>query len=128
MVVENFKFCFSPSNTFCCNYSLLELSYLNFINVHYYIIIIIVKLIYRINFVFYKSGMWVYPILTKLNLPLRVMFFTGTFLYAPFTYLFGEYFNNTYWGIRSSNVSLYQIYIFKKLWSWYNFINNNINY
>lgn len=58
-----------------------------------------------INFVFYKSGMWVYPILAKLNLPLRVMFFTGTFLYAPFTYLVGEYFNNTYWGIRPSNKS-----------------------
>ncbi|XP_015365441.1 PREDICTED: uncharacterized protein LOC107162848 [Diuraphis noxia] len=53
----------------------------------------------------YKSGMWVYPILAKLNLPLRVMFFTGSFLYAPITYLVGEYMNNAYWGVRSSNKS-----------------------
>lgn len=49
--------------------------------------------------------MWVYPILAKLNLPLRVLFFTGTFLYAPFTYITGEYLNNTYWNIQPSNVS-----------------------
>ncbi|XP_025190761.1 androgen-induced gene 1 protein-like [Melanaphis sacchari] len=58
-----------------------------------------------INYIFYKSGMWVYPILAKLNLPLRVMFFTGTFFYAPFTYLAGEYFNNIYWGIHPPNKS-----------------------
>lgn len=55
---------------------------------------------------FYQSGMWVYPILARFNLPLRVLFFTGTFLYAPITYLVGEYLNNAYWDIYPSNVSL----------------------
>uniref|UniRef100_A0A2S2Q8P1 Androgen-induced protein n=1 Tax=Sipha flava TaxID=143950 RepID=A0A2S2Q8P1_9HEMI len=65
------------------------------------------KVVYLIwiNYIFYKSGMWVYPILAKLNLPLRVMFFTGTFLYAPFTYLVGEHINNVYWGANHSIVS-----------------------
>lgn len=58
------------------------------------------------NYVFYKSGMWVYPILEKLNWPLRVIFFIGNILYAPFTYITGEYLNNTYWGVKLSEVSL----------------------
>lgn len=53
--------------------------------------------------------MWVYPILAKLNMPLRVLFFMGTFLYAPFTYLAGEYLNNTYWGVCPTNVSLINV-------------------
>ncbi|VVC32711.1 FAR-17a/AIG1-like protein [Cinara cedri] len=58
-----------------------------------------------INFIFYKTGMWVYPILGKLNLTLRIIFFAGNFLYAPFMYLIGEYLNNTYWSIHISKKS-----------------------
>lgn len=71
--------------------------------------------------------MWVYPILAKLNLPLRVLFFMGTFLYAPFTYLVGEYLNNTYWGVHLSNVSFNVIILTNtNVFTSVFFINNNI--
>lgn len=43
------------------------------------------------------SGMWVYPVLDVLNLPLRWVFFAGLLGLSLAFYLLGERVNNTYW-------------------------------
>ncbi|XP_050549118.1 androgen-induced gene 1 protein-like [Daktulosphaira vitifoliae] len=61
--------------------------------------------LFWINFVFYKSGMWVYPILKRMNLLMRILFFAGNVMYAPATYLAGEYLNNSYWRVLKHSKS-----------------------
>ncbi|XP_050423620.1 androgen-dependent TFPI-regulating protein-like [Adelges cooleyi] len=61
--------------------------------------------LFWINFIFYKTGLWVYPILERLNLITRVLFFVANFIYAPFTYLAGEYINNWYWSVSKYSKS-----------------------
>ncbi|XP_020724160.2 androgen-induced gene 1 protein isoform X2 [Bombus terrestris] len=51
-----------------------------------------------VHIIFYKSGIWVYPILDVLPLPLRIVFFIVMLLIAVFLYLIGEAVDNFLWG------------------------------
>lgn len=44
------------------------------------------------------TGFWVYPILTVLNLPLRIVFFASLLVLTVILYLLGEFINNTIWA------------------------------
>ncbi|KAL5235596.1 hypothetical protein ACI65C_003006 [Semiaphis heraclei] len=57
-----------------------------------------------IHIVYSQCHMWVYPILTQLNLPLRCLFFLGTFVYTSVLYMVGEYFNKLVWGHQPQKV------------------------
>lgn len=48
--------------------------------------------------VYYKTGVWVYPIFEVLNLPLRLCFFIGSLLLATSLYISGEKLNKSIWG------------------------------
>ncbi|XP_003485331.1 androgen-induced gene 1 protein isoform X1 [Bombus impatiens] len=51
-----------------------------------------------VHIIFYKSGIWVYPVLDVLPLPLRVVFFFVMLLITLFLYLIGEAVDNFLWG------------------------------
>uniref|UniRef100_A0A336LG15 CSON004922 protein n=1 Tax=Culicoides sonorensis TaxID=179676 RepID=A0A336LG15_CULSO len=50
-----------------------------------------------IHIIYYYSGVWVYPVLEVLALPLRVCFFAGVFVFSLFLYRTGELFNDLIW-------------------------------
>lgn len=50
-----------------------------------------------IHIIYYMSGVWVYPILEVLALPLRVLFFVGVFVFSIVLYRIGECFNELIW-------------------------------
>lgn len=45
----------------------------------------------------YYSGVWVYPVLTVLNLPQRIIFFAVSFAFSVSLYILGEKINNFIW-------------------------------
>ncbi|XP_043578824.1 androgen-induced gene 1 protein-like isoform X2 [Bombus pyrosoma] len=51
-----------------------------------------------LHIIFYKSGIWVYPILDVLPLPIRIIFFIVMLLISVFLYLIGEAVNSFFWG------------------------------
>ncbi|XP_068968556.1 androgen-induced gene 1 protein-like isoform X1 [Bombus flavifrons] len=51
-----------------------------------------------VHIIFYKSGIWVYPILDVLPLPLRIVFFIVLLSISLFLYLIGEAVDNFLWG------------------------------
>lgn len=53
-----------------------------------------------INIIHVKTGMWVYPVLDVLNLPLRVVFFLSLFLLSVGLYVVGEKLNGVIWRRR----------------------------
>jgi len=57
-----------------------------------------------IHIVYSQCNLWVYPILAQLNLPLRCLFFLGTFVYTSCLYIVGEYFNKFVWGYQPQKV------------------------
>ncbi|VVC29469.1 Hypothetical protein CINCED_3A005717 [Cinara cedri] len=57
-----------------------------------------------IHIVYSQCHIWVYPILTQLNLPLRCLFFLGTFVYTSVLYVIGEYFNKLVWGYQPQKI------------------------
>jgi len=50
-----------------------------------------------IHIIFYMSGVWVYPVLEVLALPLRICFFVGVFIFSLILYRIGEFFNEIIW-------------------------------
>lgn len=50
-----------------------------------------------IHYIHAKSGLWVYPILNVLNLPLRIVFFAGLLGLCVILYIVGEKLNNFVW-------------------------------
>lgn len=50
-----------------------------------------------IHIIYYMSGVWVYPVLEVLALPLRICFFAGVFAFSLFLYRIGEFFNELIW-------------------------------
>ncbi|XP_050423618.1 androgen-induced gene 1 protein-like isoform X2 [Adelges cooleyi] len=57
-----------------------------------------------IHIVYSQCSMWVYPILSQLNMLLRWLFFLGTFVYTTALYLIGEYVNLKLWGFQPQKV------------------------
>lgn len=51
-----------------------------------------------IHVIYAKTGVWVYPALHVLSLPLRVAFLGSLFLFVVMMYLAGEALNNLVWG------------------------------
>lgn len=50
-----------------------------------------------IHVIKYKAGIWVYPILEVLNLPMRIAFFAACILFSILLYLIGEFVNQKIW-------------------------------
>lgn len=50
------------------------------------------------NFIYYKSGNWVYPIFEVLNLPLQIVFYILMVGFSIGVYIFGEKLNRLRWG------------------------------
>ncbi|XP_017788085.1 PREDICTED: androgen-induced gene 1 protein-like isoform X2 [Habropoda laboriosa] len=51
-----------------------------------------------IHVIYYKSGIWVYPVIDVLSLPLRVAFFASMMLFSMMLYYLGETLDNFVWG------------------------------
>ncbi|XP_012349387.1 androgen-dependent TFPI-regulating protein isoform X1 [Apis florea] len=51
-----------------------------------------------IYIIYYKSGVWVYPVLEVLSLPLRVVFFSTLITFSIGLYFIGEKMDNLFWG------------------------------
>lgn len=52
----------------------------------------------RIYIIYYKSGVWVYPVLEVLSLPLRIVFFSALITFSIGLYFIGEKVDNLFWG------------------------------
>ncbi|XP_034947767.1 androgen-dependent TFPI-regulating protein-like isoform X2 [Chelonus insularis] len=50
------------------------------------------------HFIYYMSGIWVYPVMEVLSLPLRILFFLTLFAFSGFLYYAGEAFDHLVWG------------------------------
>ncbi|KAK0179935.1 hypothetical protein PV327_005632 [Microctonus hyperodae] len=57
--------------------------------------------------IYYKSNVWVYPVMEVLSLPLRIAFFVVLFAFSGFLYYIGEVFDHLVWGTikRTSNMA-----------------------
>ncbi|KAK0172150.1 hypothetical protein PV328_005502 [Microctonus aethiopoides] len=57
--------------------------------------------------IYYKSNVWVYPVMEVLSLPLRIAFFVVLFAFSGFLYYAGEVFDHLVWGTikRTSNMA-----------------------
>ncbi|XP_020283886.1 androgen-induced gene 1 protein-like isoform X4 [Pseudomyrmex gracilis] len=51
-----------------------------------------------IHVVYYKSGVWVYPVMDVLSQPMRIMFFAVLLTFCMVLYFVGEALNNFIWG------------------------------
>ncbi|XP_011868776.1 PREDICTED: androgen-dependent TFPI-regulating protein-like isoform X2 [Vollenhovia emeryi] len=51
-----------------------------------------------IHVIYYKSGVWVYPVMDVLTQPLRVVFFAVLLTFCTILYFVGETMNNIIWG------------------------------
>ncbi|XP_063973485.1 androgen-induced gene 1 protein-like isoform X3 [Diachasmimorpha longicaudata] len=51
-----------------------------------------------LHFIYYKSGIWVYPVLEVLSIPLRIVFHITLFFFCCLLYFVGEYFDHLLWG------------------------------
>ncbi|KZC04567.1 Androgen-induced gene 1 protein [Dufourea novaeangliae] len=50
------------------------------------------------HIIYYKSGIWVYPIMAVLTVPLRIMFMASAVLLTVILYLLGQTLDNLIWG------------------------------
>ncbi|XP_070156245.1 androgen-induced gene 1 protein isoform X3 [Polyergus mexicanus] len=48
--------------------------------------------------IYYKSGIWVYPVMEVLTQPLRILFFAVLLTFCTILYFVGETLNNIVWG------------------------------
>ncbi|XP_029676434.1 androgen-dependent TFPI-regulating protein-like isoform X2 [Formica exsecta] len=48
--------------------------------------------------IYYKSGIWVYPVMEVLTQPLRILFFAVLLMFCTILYFVGETLNNIVWG------------------------------
>ncbi|CAL7947318.1 unnamed protein product [Xylocopa violacea] len=48
--------------------------------------------------IYYKSGVWVYPVMYAMSLPLRIVFFAVLFVFSIGLYIIGETLDNFVWG------------------------------
>lgn len=55
-----------------------------------------------LHFIYYKSGIWVYPVLEVLSIPLRIVFHITLFFFCCLLYFVGEYFDHLLWGNEQS--------------------------
>lgn len=53
---------------------------------------------FRVHVIYYKSGVWVYPVMDVLTLPLRLVFFIVLLTFCVILYFVGETLNNIIWG------------------------------
>jgi len=53
---------------------------------------------FRVHVIYYKSGIWVYPVMDVLTLPLRIVFFAVLLTFCVILYFVGETLNNIIWG------------------------------
>ncbi|XP_011304581.1 androgen-dependent TFPI-regulating protein-like isoform X2 [Fopius arisanus] len=51
-----------------------------------------------IHFIYYKSGIWVYPVMEVLSLPMRIVFLLALLFFCSLLYLAGEGFDHLLWG------------------------------
>ncbi|XP_011339275.1 androgen-dependent TFPI-regulating protein isoform X2 [Ooceraea biroi] len=51
-----------------------------------------------IHVIYYKSGVWVYPVMEVLTQPLRILFFAVLLTFCTILYFIGEALNNFVWG------------------------------
>ncbi|XP_015113850.1 androgen-dependent TFPI-regulating protein isoform X2 [Diachasma alloeum] len=51
-----------------------------------------------LHFIYYKSGIWVYPVLEVLSIPLRIVFHIVLFVFCCSLYFVGEFFDHLLWG------------------------------
>ncbi|XP_018300535.1 androgen-dependent TFPI-regulating protein isoform X2 [Mycetomoellerius zeteki] len=51
-----------------------------------------------VHVIYYKSGVWVYPVMDVLTLPLRLVFFIVLLTFCVILYFVGETLNNIIWG------------------------------
>lgn len=56
----------------------------------------------RMHFVYYMSGVWAYPIIDVLTIPLRVVFYLVLLVFATVLYFAGEGLDRLIWGEYSS--------------------------
>lgn len=56
------------------------------------------------HFIYYKSGVWVYPVMEVLSLPLRIAFFIVLFALASILYIAGEKFDQILWGSANKSI------------------------
>lgn len=57
--------------------------------------------------IYYKSNVWVYPVMEVLSLPLRIAFFVVLFAFSGFLYYAGEVFDHLVWGNEQSKHEKY---------------------
>jgi hypothetical protein len=50
-----------------------------------------------IHVIKYKANVWVYPVLEKLPLPMRIVFFVVCLVFSIFLYFLGEFTNEQIW-------------------------------
>ncbi|XP_029176526.1 androgen-induced gene 1 protein-like isoform X1 [Nylanderia fulva] len=50
------------------------------------------------HIIYYKSGIWVYPVMDVLTQPLRILFFAVLLMFCTILYFVGEMLNNIVWG------------------------------
>ncbi|KAH0544253.1 androgen-induced gene 1 protein-like [Cotesia glomerata] len=55
-----------------------------------------------IHIIYYKSGVWVYPVMEVLSWPLRILFFISLFGFTGLLYYAGEIIDNLIWGSKKS--------------------------
>lgn len=53
---------------------------------------------FRIHIIYFKSGVWVYPVMEVLTLPLRMVFILVMLTVCMILYFVGEELNNLVWG------------------------------
>ncbi|XP_054007189.1 androgen-induced gene 1 protein-like isoform X1 [Hylaeus anthracinus] len=51
-----------------------------------------------IHIIYYKSGIWVYPVMEVLSTPARIVFLLTMFLFSTMFYFIGETLDNFVWG------------------------------
>ncbi|KAH0954607.1 hypothetical protein HN011_002863, partial [Eciton burchellii] len=63
-------------------------------------ILVSFMLIYLVwmHVIYYKSGIWVYPVMDILTQPLRILFFAVLLIFCMILYFIGEALNNFIWG------------------------------
>ena len=57
---------------------------------------------FRIHVIYMKSGIWVYPVMDVLSLPLRILFFLALFAFSALLYFAGEKLDHLIWGNEKS--------------------------
>ncbi|XP_050440653.1 androgen-induced gene 1 protein-like [Adelges cooleyi] len=57
-----------------------------------------------IHIVYSQCNLWVYPILSQLNMFYRTLFFLGLFIHSASLYLIGEYTNLKLWDFQRQKI------------------------